>query len=54
MNFEETITTMQFASRAIRIKVDPHIFEKIDVKQLKEKLKSTDSLNPLNLNIGGK
>ena len=55
MNFEESITTMQFASRAIKIKVNPHIFEKIDIKQIKDKLSSQNLVglaNPLNLNEG--
>lgn len=29
-NYDETLTTLQFASRAIKIKVDPHINEKIE------------------------
>ncbi len=52
-NIDETMITMQFASRAIKIKVNASIFEKVELKQLKEKLASNDNLsnNPLNLNI---
>jgi len=51
MNYDESITTLTFASRAIKIKVNPHIYEKIDVKQLKDKIASNNSLK--NLNDGG-
>jgi hypothetical protein len=39
MNFDETITTLQFASRAIKIKVNAHINEQIKTKKMKEKMK---------------
>lgn len=38
MNYDETFTTLQFASRAIKIKVDAHINEKVEMKKIKEKL----------------
>ncbi len=38
MNYDETITTLQFASRAIKIKVNAHVNEKIEMKKLKDKL----------------
>ena len=38
MNYEETLTTLHFASRAIKITVHPHINEKIEMKKIKEKL----------------
>lgn len=38
MNYDETFTTLQFASRAIKIKVDAHINEKIEMKKLQDKL----------------
>jgi hypothetical protein len=38
MNFDETITTLQFASRAIKIRVNAKINEKIELKKMKEKL----------------
>ena len=50
MNYDETITTLQFASRAIKIKVDPKINEKVEMRKLKEQvidfknLKNIDSI----------
>ena len=38
MNYDETITTLQFASRAIKIKVNVHVNEKIEMKRIKDKL----------------
>jgi hypothetical protein len=38
MNYDETITTLQFASRAIKIRVNVHVNEKIEMKKIKEKL----------------
>ena len=38
MNYEETVTTLQFASRAIKIKVNAHVNEKIEMKKIKDKL----------------
>jgi hypothetical protein len=37
MNYEETLTTLQFASRAIKIKVEAKINEKVEMRK-KEKL----------------
>jgi len=37
-NYDETLTTLQFASRAIKIKVNAQINEKIEMKKIKEKL----------------
>jgi hypothetical protein len=38
MNYDETMTTLQFASRAIKIRLSVHINEKIEMKKIKEKL----------------
>jgi hypothetical protein len=38
MNYDETFTTLQFASRAIKIRVDAHINEKVEMKKLQDKL----------------
>ena len=44
MNYDETITTLQFASRAIKIKVNAHINEKIEMKRMKDKLNDYSKL----------
>ncbi len=38
MNYDESLTTLQCASRAIKIKVNPLVNEKIEMKKIKEKL----------------
>jgi hypothetical protein len=38
MNYDETMTTLQFASRAIKIRLSVHINERIEMKKIKEKL----------------
>jgi hypothetical protein len=38
MNHDETLTTLQFASRAIKIKVNAKVNEKIEMKKIKEKM----------------
>ncbi len=38
MNYDETITTLQFASRAIKIKVNASVNEKIEMKKIKDKI----------------
>jgi hypothetical protein len=38
MNYEETLTTLQFASRAIKIKIEAKINEKIETKKIQEKV----------------
>jgi len=43
MNYDESLTTLQCASRAIKIKVNPLINERIEMKKIKEKL--TEMIN---------
>lgn len=38
MNYDESLTTLQCASRAIKIKVNPLVNERIEMKKIKEKL----------------
>jgi hypothetical protein len=51
MNYDETITTLQFASRAIKIKVHAHINEKIEMKKIKDKLNDLNKITKLDLMI---
>jgi hypothetical protein len=46
LNYDETLTTLQFASRAIKIRVDPHINEKVDNRKVQNitEYKKIDSL----------
>jgi hypothetical protein len=48
MNYEETLTTLQFASRAIKIKIEAKINEKVETK--KENVIDFKNLKSLDLN----
>ena len=51
MNYDETITTLQFASRAIKIKVNAKINEKIELKKIRDKLKDLNKIKNMDLII---
>jgi hypothetical protein len=50
MNYDESFTTLQFASRAIKIRVDAHINEKIEMKKLQDKLIDFAKIKNMDLN----
>jgi hypothetical protein len=58
MNYDESLTTLQCASRAIKIKVNPLMNEKIEMKKMKDKLneminiKNSEALLKQNNQIG--
>jgi kinesin family protein 11 len=47
MNYEETLTTLQFASRAIKIKVEAKVNEKIEMRKVKENLMDFKNLKTI-------
>lgn len=49
MNYDETMTTLQFASRAIKIRVNAHVNEKIEMKKIKEKMNDLVRIKNLDL-----